>query len=57
MMLCQAVAEVLGDAELAANLSTCVPDNLLSRMLASRMDQSSVLEMMQAQGMRVVHIA
>jgi ATP-dependent Lhr-like helicase len=36
--------------------STCVPDHLLTRMFASRMDQSSELEMIQVQGMRVVHI-
>jgi hypothetical protein len=36
--------------------STCVPDHLLTRMFASRMDQSSKLEMVQAQGIRAMHL-
>jgi ATP-dependent helicase Lhr and Lhr-like helicase len=36
--------------------AACVPDHLLTRMFASRMDQSSVIEMIQGQGMRVAPI-
>jgi hypothetical protein len=36
--------------------SACVPDDLLTQMLATRMDSSSVLEVLHAQGCRVLHV-
>jgi ATP-dependent helicase Lhr and Lhr-like helicase len=41
---------------LELKFSECVPDYLLTRMLASRMDQSSALEILRVQRMRVIHI-
>jgi ATP-dependent helicase Lhr and Lhr-like helicase len=36
--------------------STCIPDHLLTQMLAARMDPSSVLEVLRAQVCRVLHV-
>ena len=36
--------------------SACVPDHLLTQMLATRMDSSSALEVLRAQGCRVLHV-
>jgi ATP-dependent Lhr-like helicase len=36
--------------------SACVPDHLLTQMLVCRMDQTSALEALRAQGLRIVHV-